>query len=64
MPTSKAAEAALNDPKGAAIANKLGAETVGIPILVEHINDNPSNRTRFIVLGYNEPAKTATTRRA
>ncbi|MDR3689655.1 MAG: prephenate dehydratase [Fimbriimonas sp.] len=58
VPTSKAAEAALGDPKSAAIANTLGAETVGIPILVEHINDNPSNRTRFIVLGYNEPAKT------
>jgi chorismate mutase/prephenate dehydratase len=58
VPTSKAAEKALEDPKSAAIANKLGAETVGIPVLVEHINDNPSNRTRFIILGYNEPAKT------
>jgi len=58
VPTAKAAEAALEDPRSAAIANKLGAETVGIPVLVEHINDNPSNRTRFIVLGYNEPAKT------
>jgi chorismate mutase/prephenate dehydratase len=25
---------------------------------VEHIGDNPANRTRFIVVGYNEPAKT------
>lgn len=58
MPTAKAAERALHDPRGAAIANRLGAETVGIPILVEHIEDNPANRTRFIVLGYNEPAKT------
>jgi chorismate mutase/prephenate dehydratase len=58
VPTARAAERALDDPEGAAIANKLGAETVGIPILVEHIQDNPSNRTRFIVLGYNEPAKT------
>ncbi len=58
VPTSKAAEAALDDPKSAAIANKLGAETVGIPVLVEHINDNPSNRTRFVILGYNEPART------
>ncbi|MEZ0327152.1 MAG: prephenate dehydratase [Fimbriimonas sp.] len=58
VPTAKAAERALNDPESAAIANKLGAETVGIPVLVEHIQDNPSNRTRFIVLGYNEPAKT------
>ncbi len=58
VPTSKAAEAALQEPNSAAIANKLGAEMVGIPTLVEHINDNPSNRTRFIILGYNEPAKT------
>jgi chorismate mutase/prephenate dehydratase len=57
-PTSRAAERALDDPHGAAIANKLGAETVGIPILVEHIEDNPHNRTRFLIVGYNEPAKT------
>jgi chorismate mutase/prephenate dehydratase len=57
-PTVKAAERAKLDPRGAAIANSLAAETVGIPILVEHIGDNPANRTRFIVLGYNEPAKT------
>ena len=57
-PTAKAAQRALEDPKGAAICNRLAAETVGIPILVEHIGDNPSNRTRFIVIGYNEPAKT------
>lgn len=58
MPTAKAAERALGDPKGAAIANRLGAETVGIPILVEHIQDNAQNRTRFLVIGYNEPART------
>jgi chorismate mutase/prephenate dehydratase len=58
IPTSKAAEKALADPQGAAIANRLGAETVGIPILVEHIEDNPHNRTRFLIIGYNEPAKT------
>lgn len=57
-PTVRAAERAKADPKGAAIANSLAAETVGIPILVEHIGDNPANRTRFVVLGYNEPAKT------
>lgn len=57
-PTARAAKMALEDPHGAAICNKLAAETVGIPILVEHIEDNPNNRTRFVVLGYNEPAKT------
>jgi chorismate mutase / prephenate dehydratase len=58
LPTAKAAQRALDDPSGAAIANKLGAETVGIPVLVEHIEDNPHNNTRFLVIGYNEPAKT------
>lgn len=58
VPTAKAAERALVEPGTAAIANALGAETVGIPILVEHIEDNPANRTRFLVIGYNEPAKT------
>ncbi len=58
VPTSAAAARALEDPASAAIANKLGAETVGIPVLFEHIQDNPHNRTRFIVIGFNEPAKT------
>lgn len=58
-PTARAAQRALEDPNGAAICNSLAAEIVGIPILVEHIADNPSNRTRFLVLGYNEPAKTS-----
>jgi chorismate mutase/prephenate dehydratase len=57
-PTARAAQRALEDPKGAAICNRFAAEIVGIPILVEHIEDNPANRTRFIVTGYNEPAKT------
>ena len=58
VPTAKAAERALEDPHGAAIANSLAAETVGIPILVDNLQDNPGNRTRFLVIGYNEPAKT------
>lgn len=58
MPTARAAERALHDVESAAIANRLGAETVGIPILVEHIQDNPQNQTRFLVIGFNEPAQT------
>jgi chorismate mutase/prephenate dehydratase len=57
-PTARAAQRALEDPQGAAICNSLAAQLVGIPLLVEHISDNPANRTRFLVLGYNEPAKT------
>ncbi len=58
VPTARAAQRASEDPEGAAIANKLGAQMAGIPLLVEHIEDNPKNQTRFLVIGYNEPAKT------
>lgn len=57
-PTSRAAYKALEDPNGAAIANRLAAEIVGIPIIASHIQDSPQNRTRFLVIGFNEPAKT------
>jgi len=58
VPTAKAAEMALGDPKGAAIANSLGSELTGLPIVHEGIQDNPNNRTRFLVIGYNEPQPT------
>ncbi|MEN3002494.1 MAG: prephenate dehydratase [Armatimonadota bacterium] len=57
-PTVRAAQQALNDPHGAAIGNALTAELLNLPILCEHIEDNPHNRTRFLVIGYNEPAPT------
>lgn len=57
-PTSRAAEMALADPAGAAIIGKLGADGIGIPFLAENIHDLANNRTRFLVIGYNEPAKT------
>ncbi|MGC8668898.1 MAG: prephenate dehydratase [Chthonomonadales bacterium] len=56
--TVRAAEAAAKEEGAAAICPALAAEAVGIPILVEHTEDNPSNRTRFLVLGYNQPEPT------
>jgi chorismate mutase/prephenate dehydratase len=56
--TSKAAELAAQTPESAAIATTLAAERYQLPILCEHIEDNPMNRTRFLVLGYNEPEPT------
>jgi len=56
--TSKAAEMAAQNRESAAIATSLAAERFEVPILCEHIEDNPSNRTRFLVLGYNEPEPT------
>ncbi|GBC93690.1 Prephenate dehydratase [bacterium HR15] len=57
-PTVKAAQRAKEDAQGAAIGNALTAELLDLPILCEHIEDNPHNRTRFLVIGYNEPAPT------
>lgn len=57
-PTARAAQMAFEDEQSAAIANSLVAERLGLPILCEHIEDNPHNRTRFLVIGYNEPEPT------
>ena len=56
--TARAAEVAAEEEGAAAICPALAAERAGLPILVEHVEDNPSNRTRFLVLGYNEPDPT------
>ncbi len=56
--TAKAAERAAADPGSAAIATSIAAERNDLPIVCEHIEDNPGNRTRFLVLGYNEPEPT------
>lgn len=56
--TTKAAEKSSEDPESAAIATPIAAERYNMPIVCEHIEDNPTNRTRFLVLGYNEPEPT------
>ncbi len=58
MPTSEAARRAAKDEHGAAIANRLAAESNGLGILAEAIADNAKNETRFLVIGFNEPIKT------
>lgn len=57
-PTARAVQKALTDKESAAICNHLASEIHDLPLLVEHIEDNPHNRTRFITIGYNDPAKT------
>jgi chorismate mutase domain of proteobacterial P-protein, clade 2 len=56
--TAKAAEIASQEEGAAALCPALAAEMNELPILVEHTEDNPNNRTRFLVLGYNEPEPT------
>ncbi|MDR3708539.1 MAG: prephenate dehydratase [Capsulimonadaceae bacterium] len=58
MPTTRAVERATGDPEGAAIASVLAAEIYSIPVRVEHIEDDPRNTTRFLVVGENEPPPT------
>jgi chorismate mutase / prephenate dehydratase len=57
-PTVKAGEHAREDPQGAAILNRAAADRLGLNVLADRIEDNPHNRTRFLVVGFNEPAKT------
>ncbi len=54
-PTSQAVLRALEDTESAAIANAICLELYGLPAIAEHIQDSPDNRTRFVILGFNEP---------
>lgn len=58
MPTARAAERAAADPEGAAIVGKSASDVYGVPLLFECIEDNPNNRTRFLVIGRNDPPPT------
>src|SRR5262245_11088204 len=49
--TTAAAERAREDPTVAAIAGELAARMCEVPILRARIEDNPSNSTRFLVIG-------------
>ncbi len=58
VPTSMAAIKAAAEPHAAAIANQFCLELYGLPVVAERIEDVETNRTRFVVLGFNEPAST------
>ena len=52
---SKSAQMASVDSEGAAICTDIAAELYGVPLVATHIEDSPHNRTRFLVIGHNEP---------
>ena len=52
---SRAAQMASLDSEGAAICPDIAAEIYKLPIVASLIEDSPHNRTRFLVIGQNEP---------
>lgn len=53
--TAKGATMCEGFPTSAAIASSLAAKEYGLNIIAEGIEDNPHNRTRFLVVGYSRP---------
>lgn len=53
--TSKAARMCEGYPSSAAIASSLAAREYKLNTLADAIEDNPHNRTRFLVVGYSKP---------
>jgi chorismate mutase/prephenate dehydratase len=56
--TSAAAEKASKEKNTAAIASKLAAEEYGLNVLAAKIQDQSTNRTRFLVVGNLKPKQT------
>ncbi len=55
--TARAAERAAEESDAAGIAGEHAAEMYGLKILRRNIEDNPNNRTRFVVIGRKSPPR-------
>ncbi|MCC8108221.1 MAG: chorismate mutase, partial [Planctomycetes bacterium] len=53
--TSEAVWRAKEDPAGAALSTEVAANQAGVPILFRNVENNPRNKTRFLVLGHDRP---------
>lgn len=62
--TSTAAQLAAEKPGAAAIASLQAGMHHGLDVLAEHIEDNPTNTTRFAVIGDHVPPRTGDDRTA
>jgi chorismate mutase/prephenate dehydratase len=62
--TSTAAQLAGEKPGAAAIASLQAGIHYGLDVLAENIEDNPTNTTRFAVIGDHAPARTGNDRTA
>ena len=56
--TSFAAKKAADNPHSAAVGSRFAAQTYGLNIIEENIEDHPDNVTRFLVIGKNRPKPT------
>lgn len=56
--TAQGATQAASEPSSATIASRAAADEYGLNILAENIEDNPRNRTRFLVVGMHKPDRT------
>jgi chorismate mutase/prephenate dehydratase len=53
--TAKGAKMCEGYPTSGAVASSLAAKEYGLNIIAEGIEDNPHNKTRFLVVGYSKP---------
>lgn len=56
--TAKAAELAAREPHVAGIAGEQAAELYGLKVVKRHVEDNPNNMTRFLIIGKKSPTRT------
>jgi chorismate mutase / prephenate dehydratase len=56
--TAGAAKRVIEDPESAAIGSSRAASVYGLKVVAEGIEDNPSNTTRFIVIGKGKNRRT------
>lgn len=52
--SAAAVQRAAGEPRSAAIGSALAGELYGVNVLFEHVEDNPNNITRFLIVGREE----------